>query len=307
VRTDIVPDGARDFLASKVTTAVDLTTFAFTSTVNKLIIRRGLNPAAGSALATFDFAGTEAFDPQARTLTLTGANAGEANSVSVSYLTNIASAQSASIPLYSDVSTSGATTRTIYTVPTAQQRPGVLHLFAASSLPINQTSGTMSVRTVGKFLSASANLTLALGAELTAPTVTTVSSAAPVRYRVQAPVQAQYNQIYTASWFQGTGGTSRAVTLYATTGFSGGAAWDLSIPDLSAAGYNATWGLQAGVATGSTYTATGYDFNPLTATGVPDNGSFFAATRTNTSGINVRAVPANVIPEALRRRMTSMR
>ena len=137
--------------------------------------------------------------------------------------------------------------------------------------------------------------------------MTTVSTTAPVRYRVQAPLQAQYNQIYTASWFQGTGGTSRSVTIYATAGYSGGGAWDLPIPDLSAAGYNATWGLQPGVSTGSTYTATGYDFNPTTATTIPDGGSFFAATRTNATAVSLRAAPANVIPEVLRRRVPSMR
>jgi len=301
-----VLDGPRDFIASKVTTTIDLQTGAFASALNKMIIRRAQNPAANSALPVFDFGSAEAFDPQPRTLTLTGASAGEANIVSLSYLTgSTATSIGATVPLFSDFNASGATTRTIYTVPTAKQAAGDLHMITAITTPTSPT-GTNAQRTVTKFQAASADLTLAFGPALTAPTVTTLSSA-PVRYRVQAPVQPEYNKLYEAVWSQGTGASARSLIAIVQAGYAGGAAWDVSVPDFTgAAGYNATWGLQSGVATGSTYIATGYDFAG-TSNFATDNATLYSAIRTNASALSLRALPASVIPEALRRRASSMR
>lgn len=294
-----VPDGARDFLAAKVTQAIDVATFGVTATVNKLIIRRGLNPAGGSTLPVFDFGSSEAFDPVVRTLTLSGANAGDINSVVVGYTTSASSAQAATVPLYTDASASSSTTRTIYTVPAAQQRPGDLHVITAVSTPL-QTSGTISQRGVIRFQAASANLTLTYGAALAAPTVSTLSAATPLRYRVQAPVQTQYAEMYEAVWSQ----PNRSVLVFETKGYSGGAAWDLSIPDLASAGYNATWGLQAGTTVGSSYVGTGYDFS--ITNGLVDGGTQYFATRTNTSGLSILSPNApSVIPSFVRRALAA--
>lgn len=290
-----VPNGSLDYLAGKVTQSFDLTAGTFSTTLNKLIIRRGQNYTG--SIPVFDFNAAEAFDPVQRTVTLTGANAGEISTMSVAYLTNATTGQGASVPLYSSSDISGGTTRTIYTVPTAQQQANDLHIITAITTPTT-TSGTIASRGVIKFQKASANATLAYGPALNTPTVTTLSATSPLRYQVQMAVQTQYNQIFTANWFQ-TGSTSRTVSVLQTTGYTGGAAWDASIPDLSGAGYNATWGLQAGTTVASTYTAAGYDFN--IANGLLDNGTEYFATRTNTSGLSVQTYRESVIPAILRR------
>ena len=281
---DSVPDGARDYFASKVATSFGAT--GLTMSLSKLILRRGLNPAAGSALAPFDFASSEAFDPASRTLTIGNTN-GDLAAISMQYLTGAASTTSAAVLLYTETVLGGASSRTIYTVPAAQQRAGDVHAVSVVATPASANTTNIPVRSVTKFFAASADQSVTLGPALTIPTV---SSLTATRYRVQVAKQAEYDKYFSASWFQ-TGAGGRSVTVGATAAYVGGGAWDVAIPDLSSAAYDATWGLLAGAAN-TTFSATGWDFNANAPNGVVDGGTVRTGVRSTVVLGSVRAVRA---------------
>ena len=291
-----VPDGTRDFLAARVAQAISGT--GLTGTLNKLIIRRGINPTG--ALAAFDFNSAEAFNPTTATATINNGN-GDLVSLLLAYQTQSTTTNASTVSLYSDAVTGGS--RTIYTVPAAQQRAGDLHYLAATAITV--PSGTSiptntSTRTVSRFFSASANQTLNFGPALNAPTTSSVTGGM-IRFRVQSAVQAGYDKLYVAQWYNTT--PSRSITLLVTSGYTGGAAWDLTIPDLTTAGFNATWGLQSGSAVGSNFTGEGFDF-PATTGGylTADGGTVTTATRTTTPlGVSLSRVPPTTTPSFLRR------
>lgn len=109
----------------------------------------------------------------------------------------------------------------------------------------------ISVSTGGRYLDAFvgpiANLTVSLGPVAATPTVTTLSSATPVRMRMTTPVQAAYPKIATAGFRVGTR-PRYIVNMTMTEGYRGSAqSWILDVPDFgSTSGYNAAWGMPAG-------------------------------------------------------------
>ena len=69
--------------------------------------------------------------------------------------------------------------------------------------------------------------------------------------------QTEYNQIFSIS-YQQSGSTSRQVAIDATAAYVGAGSLDITIPDLSAAGYDSNYGLKIGVSTMYIVTASGY-------------------------------------------------
>ena len=91
---------------------------------------------------------------------------------------------------------------------------------------------------------------------MSTPTVTRIAGGAYSRVRAQLGAQTEYNRFFTADYGQSS--IFRNTTITATSGYTGGGAWDLSIPDLSGAtGWNSTWGLQNGTAITWSVTAQG--------------------------------------------------
>jgi hypothetical protein len=89
---------------------------------------------------------------------------------------------------------------------------------------------------------------------------------------------AEYNQGAGVAFSQTAGG-GRSWNLQTSTGYAGGATYDLEVPDLSSvAGFNATWGLIAGAATEWAVTASRVD--NTTGAAAVENFRFFAASRT---------------------------
>ena len=112
-----VANGSLDLLAVK--TALNQTTFA--QEPNKLIIRRGLNPVAGSTLPVLDFGAAEAIAPATSLWTIANAGADQVN-ISGTFFT----ANGLSASLFTGLPSTSAT-RTVYGVPVGSLATGDLH------------------------------------------------------------------------------------------------------------------------------------------------------------------------------------
>src|SRR5689334_19115683 len=158
-RLDGVPDGPRDFIATRVSH-----TFAngvFADTLTKLIVRRDID--ATGSLAPFDFNGPEAVAPTVADLTLNGTN-GERTMLSMSYMTDPAAPPSRAVALYAtDLGTT--TAAPLYTVPFTRQRDGDLHDLTLVTAEAS-AGPNISTRRFTKFFSAPENQTLTLGPPL---------------------------------------------------------------------------------------------------------------------------------------------
>lgn len=203
----------------------------------KMIIRRGLDIATGGTIPVLDFSAAEAFVPQTATVTLN--NLGTDNPLTfLAYLTPTTSG-----PLYTTPGTAG-TTQTVYGVPAAQQQPTDLHVLnviAASATP-GDSRGHFA------WFNVLADKTVTLGPVLNPPTVTALAGSAYPRYQATAAVQAEYDDSFVFVLTQ-AGTSARSTTVTSTKGYLAGATdYTLAIPDLTAAGYQALWGLATGTA-----------------------------------------------------------
>ena len=270
-----VPDGPRDFIATRVSH-----TFAngmFNDTLTKLIIRRDIN--ATGSLEPFDFNSTEAVPPTTSDLTVSGTN-GEPTMLLMSYITDPSSAPALATLLYS-ANLGLATTAPLYLVPFTLQRDTDLHeLSLFTGVAPDAGVPNVPARRLTKFFSAPEIERLTIGPSLTIPTSTPIAGS-PSRFRVQAPVQAEYRNFYVAEWIQIPNfSPTRAVAMVITSAYAGGAAWDATVPDLTAAGWDPSWGLRAGVETGTFFTAEGSTFPTTVPSGAKDHGIVMSASRT---------------------------
>lgn len=274
---NLVRDGLVDLLASRNTLTISGTSVS--SVTDKLIFRRGLNPANGSTLPVLDFAGSEAFDPVTRNITIDNLQ-GESSIVSMWYQTSNGFVNS----FFGGFPTTGA--QTYPGIPAAQQQAGDLHAMQLAAGPY--TSQTIDrLRFVLSYFAAATDRTIALGPQLSVPTVTAAATTPYVRWRAQLGVQPEYDRAWTASWSQaGTGGAARTAFINMTVGYLGSApaTVDLVIPDLTgAAGWDNTWGPRVGVEAQYTVAATDWTATGGVLTGpVSDGGMIFGATRLGT-------------------------
>lgn len=223
---------------------------ASTSRADKLILRRGLNIASGGSLAVLDFNAAEAFAPTSANVTVSGLGADTASVISL--FNGTRGSTFGFLGTISDyLAASGA--KPYDAVPLAQMASGELQQLFASADVANSTTST---RIAGVFFRSPINVTLTLGPVMSTPTVTRIAGGAYSRVRAQLGAQTEYNRFFTADYGQSS--IFRNTTITATSGYTGGGAWDLSIPDLSGAtGWNSTWGLQNGTAITWSVTAQG--------------------------------------------------
>lgn len=199
---------------------------------NKLIIRRNLNPAAGSTLPVLDFNAAEAFNPVTNTLTINGAAGGETLVASTTYFT-----ANQGFAVLGQSLPSG-NTATIVGVPSAQQVSTDLHILNAFATNVAGGSTATSTRLATVVYKDAANKTVTLGSALSAPTVTSAATAPYLRTRVQLARQAEYDKY----WVIGYGQTGRSVAVQYTAAYLGSNAIDFTFPDFSAlAGWQNTW------------------------------------------------------------------
>lgn len=241
-----VPSGAIDLVAG--TAAIGFGGGGATFTLQRMLIRRNLNPANQGSLGTIDFTGAESFAPATATATLTNGN-GEFTSVTASYLT-----ADGGVTAYAVDAGSTTPTVTLAGVPADKRQAGELHLFNVSVTPTtNPDAG--ATRNVGLVFAAIANKSITFGAPMTMPTVTTLGGG---RLQAVYTIQPDYNRHWIASFDQTT--IDRRAEIQATTGWlGGGATVTLAMPDLATvAGWNAAWALQPGTSASWTVSGTGW-------------------------------------------------
>lgn len=276
-----VASGPRDLIATR-------QSLSGTSIVtNKAIIRHNVNYT--STIPLLDFASSEAFNPATANVTVGNAN-GETTFGSVSFLT--ANGYSAS---FSSNQGSGSTIA-IAGVPTSQLVAGDLHQLAVVAIP--SASNTTQSRIVLSFFRTVADQTLTLGPALSTASITSIGTSPYLRLRAAFASQSAYNQMATVTYTQ----TNRSVSISASAAYFGGlpGTWQLDIPDMSAAGYLATWALQSG--TKIDYTAVGIGGNIQALTNGPTDGVVLQeATSSGSSTAFLRFLSARSIAIPIRK------
>jgi hypothetical protein len=262
-------DGSADLIAVRYTS--DLT--GLVTTPDRVVIRRGINPAANSTITpVIDFNGTES--AAVGTATYTIANAGTPAFMFVANTFNSANGAGATFGYGSLVGT--GTTRTVYGLPSTHTQAGDQHFVLVT---VADDENGQSIRLVGQTNRELATRTITLGATLSAPAVTVAGTTPYVRLRATGPIQADYGEAVTATFTQASN-PSRSWVIMASRAFIGATAatYALEIPDLTGVGgFQNTWGLRTGVATG--WNVTAYSGLLAFAGGFTEGAAFRGAAR----------------------------
>ena len=255
---DEVPTHAVDLVATRYAT--------FSSQpAQEVIVRRGLL-AGNAAIPTLDFASAEAVPIESAVATFTGIPANG----SLNMLTAVNTANG-TIHELGDLAGSpptGSTQAVSYaSLPASLRLATDIHILTASAY---NTEGTLTLQAWYKTPSAR---TLAFGPMLSDPVITNSSITPVVRPRLQLAAQAEYPSAVEVSFGEPAGQAgSRYVSIVTTAGFVGGApaTWDLEVPDMSSADYDADWALHT---TTYNWTASAY--------GINNSDGFFSRTLTD--------------------------
>ena len=244
-----VPDGALDLVASR----GEFNTTTFQTTVDKLIIRRGINAANNTTLPVLDFNATEAFAPAEANVTV-GNLGTDIPIVSTSYFT---ASGTTGASIFSGFQT-GTGPYKYYGVPTARQITGDLHFAFVLATPQSQTADNARFR--GLFFKDPTDRTVTLGAVLPAQTVSVAATTPYVRLRATGSVTADYNKYVEVIYAQGSATVARSVSIGASAGYlSDATTYDFTIPEFSGvAGWDNNWGLKTGVETEWTVSGIGF-------------------------------------------------
>ena len=127
-------------------------------------------------------------------------------------------------------------------LPDSVLQPGDLHVIEVTATPTTGSSARAAI-----LLRHSATFdvdAVTLGPTLNQPTVTSLGTSPYLRLRAQLASQTSYNVAAVAEFAQ----SANSVSVAATANYANGtpANWVLDIPDLTAAGYDPTWGLKSG-------------------------------------------------------------
>ena len=259
--------------------------------VDRMIIRRGLNPASGGTIPVLDFNAAESFAPTVATWNFGNTN-GEAFSISQSFTTVGGSTGSfTAIPAVDGA----ATARTVYGIPLANTVAGDLHQVIATVATVGPVPGSpqRATRQIVAYGRTLGDRTIAFGPAMPAATVSAVATG---RLRAQGTLPNEYNSGLAVDVTQTT--TARFFSLYASRGSLGaGNAYDVEMPDLSAAiGWDTQFAIRSGIATNWWVGGGGvldlfdvrYLFNStrskwtgvMTGITVPADGAFYLSART---------------------------
>ena len=265
-----VPDGALDLVAARSTTNT------FTS-VDKMIIRRGVNAGNNSMLPVLDFGSLEAFDPIQRNLRI-GNLGTEVATVFTNYFTAAGSGAAGAT-----VGTSGLPSRVgfrYFGVPASKQIAGDLHLALAIAFP--GLAASEQQRIAALYFKDPTDRTVTLGAALPVQIVSATATAPYVRLRATGSIPAEYGKLLDLEFTQTN--AARTVSILASESYLAGAAsYDIMVPDFSGvAGWDNNWGPKTGSGAEwriSTYGFTGIGLGSLDPV---DGATFKGAGRSGT-------------------------
>ena len=236
-----LPPGPLDVIAARQNDFADPSAIP----VDRMIIRRGQNPAAGASMPVLDFGAAESFAPTAATWTFLNAT-GQSFGVTQMFTT-----VGGSTGIFgSIVGIDGAAqNRTVYGVPLAQTQAGDLHQLIATVATVAPTPNN-PVRATRQIIHYARTLgvpdTLTFGPVMPAATVSAVVSG---RLRAQGTLPTEYNTGVSFDVTQTT--TARFFSIHTTRGFLGaGSTYDIQMPDLSGAiGWDTQYAIRTGIST----------------------------------------------------------
>lgn len=239
-----LPSGALDVIAMRnADVAIDLDI-----PTDRVIIRRGVNPASGSTLPVLDFGAAESFAPTTSTWTFNNVNAGEKIGISQAFIS--AAGSTGPFALYPGVDRDGAS-RSIYGVPLAQTIAGDLHQVVATinSVGTPAAAPNRASRQIIAYARTLADRAIAFGPAMPTPSVTAVPGAPAGRLRATGTLPTEYSAGVSFDVTQTA--TARFATVHTTRDFLNTAGiYDVQIPDLTAAiGWDTQFAIRAGVPT----------------------------------------------------------
>jgi hypothetical protein len=238
--------------------------------LQRLFLRRNINPATNASLGTLDFTGAESFAPATATATITNAG-GEFIAVTGSFIST-----NGLFLTYSVGMGTATAAVPIKGLPGDKRQAGELHMFNISATPsLDPNAG--STRNVGLVFAAMANQTVTYGPTMTMPTVSSLGGG---RLQAVYPVQSAYNRYWIASFDQTT--IDRRADIEMTSGWLGGAGTvTLAMPDLSGvSGWNQAWALAPGTTASWTVSGTGWDGgNGITSPPFVEGARYVSATQ----------------------------
>ena len=255
-----VASGPLDLVASR--TVVDPTRGE--GVVDRIIIRRGLNPADNSMLPALDFTAAEAFAPAVANLTV--GNVGTDLPFVLSSIVTAGAPRGARLFVSSGLS---AGPFRYYGVPASMLTAGDLHFAAAFVF----SGDTGEFRGSGLYFEQPIDRTLTLGSPLPVPDVTTASATPYLRLRATGSLTTAYNRFVRVLFGQ----PGRSAMIEASSAYLAGATtYDLAIPDFTGVpGWTDDWALSQGVTpTGSFVTGFGFT-GPGVSTPAPAEGVTF--------------------------------
>jgi hypothetical protein len=239
----LLPQGPLNLLASQYSNVPPA--------LDKIIIRRNLNPAHNDVLPVLDFGAAEAVAPVVNNLTINNIQ-GETTSAVVSYVLDNGNTGSL---LYSEPEVSANPDRTYRGVPASLYEAGDFHRLSAQATSADLSTTRSIVQYFGQATDRTLTLPDAIG-----PTPVTVASSAPyARLRIQYTPQPQYDSYYLAYFTQNDGFVTRTVAENFSAGYLDGGSIDFTFPDFSGlTGWDDDWGLQAGHLVTASFNANGW-------------------------------------------------
>jgi hypothetical protein len=267
---DSVPDVPLNLLASRSTMEMETGSI----TPNRLILRRNVNYANNSAIPTLDFNNAaEAFAPATANLTIAGAGSDTA------FVSTTFSSGRFSFDGFGGGAFSfnfGASPLRYAGVPSDRLQSGDSHVLFAFA----QGADTTSMRGLLAFVRTISDRSVTLGPAPAAAAVTSLGTTPYLRLRATSAGQSQYAGAASVDFVQGT----RTASVSATAAYFGGApaTWDLAIPDLSAAGFDAAWGLRPGARTDWSLTTFGANFLSVFSGTPADGTTLLTASKSGT-------------------------
>jgi hypothetical protein len=266
-----VASGPFDLLATRFTLGA--------AAAGRFIIRRDLDPANNAVLPVLDFASPEAFDPVARTATITNALGQDVGLFGLFLLKGGASGGS----YFNDLNFSPITSRTWYGVPSNRLASTDLHLVSA----VTQVGGDAptSTRSVLRAVRDPVDLTLALPANLGDPVVSVAGSVGGnVAMQTAYAPQPDYLDSWSLSLSQ-LGPNPVEVSVTMAKGYDDGTNLIvLGVPVFTngVGGFDPNWGLKPGLEIEWTFIASGYSGLSATTGNFLDGAQFRSASRSGT-------------------------
>ena len=247
-----VVDGALDLIAVRADIA--------TTSLQRVVITRGVNAANGSSLGTIDLAGGTSFAPATGSVTVTTPNDGTITG------RNLFTTATRSSAVFSTTLLSSG-------LPTSYQGVPVERMLATDLQQIQATQevGTTLTRFIARYTRGPTSVSMAMPADPGSPVIATVSGAPYARASVSAVVpQPAFNDRFVITFDQQARARRWVITSTTASRVNSGA-FAFTMPDFSSVnGWQNSWALGSGVAElGSSFsgrTGAAIDGSPITGT-----------------------------------------